>query len=164
MSGLATTSEQQVEQLAARLAELEDKQALAALLSRYTLAVDSFDWEAWGRCWAEDAVADWGELGQLQGREAIVKASRQAETIYEHRGGMQHLLANLDFEVDGDTAKGTGNLLFACSLNSVKSPPDYACGGKYRWTFARGAEGWQITRAELKMAWSAGADVAGTFG
>jgi SnoaL-like domain len=150
--------------LEARLQELEDKQALGALLARYTRAVDSFDWETWGRCWAQDAVADWGELGQLQGREAIVSASRAAETVYEHRGGMQHLLANLDFEVDGDTAEGTGNLLFAATLSVAKSPPDYALGGKYRWTFARGDEGWQIKYAALEPSWTAGEDAAGTFG
>lgn len=163
MTEVATPPEERLEALSARIQDLEDRQALASLLNRYTRAVDAFDWEAWGECWAKDAVADWGELGQLQGREAIVRASREAETIYQQRGGMQHVLTNLEFKVQGDTAEGFGNLLFTCTLNTAKSPPDYAVGGKYRWVFARDGDDWQISRAELTAAWSTGADVAGSF-
>jgi hypothetical protein len=131
------------------------------LLNRYSRAVDAFDWDAWGACWATDAVADFGRSGNLEGREAIVGRSRAAQDIYRHRGGMQHLLTNLEFAVSGDTAEGYGNLLFSCSINSAKTPPDFAVCGKYRWEFVRGADGWQIKRAWLKRVWSAGPDVVG---
>jgi hypothetical protein len=160
---LAQSLEERLKQLSRRVEELEDKQALASLLNRYVRTVDSFDWEAWGECWTEDAVADFGPYGKVERREAILKASREAQAIYQHRGGMQHVLANLELEVDGDTAVGLCNLLLAVTLNSAKAPPDYAFGGKYRWTFARTGAGWQIERAELTTAWAAGPDIAGVY-
>jgi hypothetical protein len=164
MSTLAASTEGRLEQLEARLHELEDKQALASLLNGYSLAVDSFDWDAWGRCWAEDAVADFGPYGKLEGREAIVANGRRAQDVYKARGGMQHVLANLEFELDGDTASGFGNLVFSCSLNSAKSPPDYAITGKYRWKFVRAGDGWQIQHAWLRNVWGAGPDATGIYG
>jgi ketosteroid isomerase-like protein len=142
------------EELLTRLRQLEDKDALASLLNRYAHAVDAFDWEAWGVCWAPDAVADFGRSGPVEGRDAIVGRSRAAQDVYRDRGGMQHLLANLELTVNGDTAEGSGNLLFSSSPDSAGAPPDSAVCGKYRWEFVRAAEGWQIKRAWLRRVWS----------
>jgi SnoaL-like domain len=106
-------------------------------------------------------VADFGPYGKLEGRAAIVAASREAQGTYERRGGMQHVLANLELELQGDTAVGSSNVSVIVTLNSAKTPPDYAFGGKYRWTFARTGEGWQIERAELSTTWATGPDIAG---
>jgi hypothetical protein len=141
------------EELLARLRELEDKQALASLMNRYVEAVDSFDWEAWGACWAVDAIADFGRSGRLDGRERIVAMARERQEAYRARGGMQHLVANLEFAVTGDTAEGYGNLLFSAALQSPQ--PHYAICGKYHWEFGRGADGWRITRAQLRRIWTA---------
>jgi hypothetical protein len=134
-------------ELLARLRELEDRQALASLMNRYVAAVDAFDWEAWGACWAPDAVADFGRSGALEGREAIVGAARARQSDYD---GMQHLIANAEFDVTGDTAEGYGNLLFSAAQ------PRHAICGKYRWEFERGPAGWQIKRAFLKRLWTIG--------
>jgi ketosteroid isomerase-like protein len=147
------------EELLARLRRLEDKEALTSLMNRYTGAVDAFDWEAWGACWAPDAVADFGRSGLVEGREAIAQRSRDAQGVYRERGGIQHLIANLEFTVTGDTAEGSGNLLFSCSLDSAGAPPDFAISGKYRWEFVRTGDGWQIRRAWLRRIWSAGPNV-----
>jgi hypothetical protein len=162
MDSVVTPPGERLGDLLTRLGELEDKHALASLMNRYVLAVDSFDWDAWGKCWAPDAVADFGRHGLLAGREAIVTASRSGRTIYEDRGGMQHVVVNLEFDVDGDCATGSGNLLYARTLDSARQAPDRAIGGRYRWTFARGREGWQIARAELHRTWTADRDVPTT--
>jgi SnoaL-like domain len=148
-----------MEQLLARLTQLEDKQALAALMNRYSHAVDTFDWDTWGACWAPDAIADFGRSGPVRGRDAIVGQSREAQGIYQLRGGIQHLIANIELTVSGDVAEGSGNLLFSCSLNSAVAPPDLAICGKYRWEFVRATEGWQIKRAWLRRIWSAGPNI-----
>jgi hypothetical protein len=129
-----------------RLRELEDRQALASLLNHYVAAVDAFDWDAWGACWAPDAIADFGRSGALHGREAIVEAARSRQAGYQ---GMQHLIANAEFAVAGDTAEGYGNLLFSVAQ------PGYAMSGKYRWQFERTPEGWWIRRAQLSRLWTA---------
>jgi ketosteroid isomerase-like protein len=132
-------------ELLERLRELEDRQALASLMNRYVAAVDAFDWEAWGACWAPDAIADFGRSGALEGRDAIVEAARARQDGYE---GMQHLIANAEFDVTGDSAEGYGNLLFSAAK------PRQAICGKYRWEFERTTDGWRITRAQLKRLWS----------
>jgi hypothetical protein len=161
MNGAATPTDGLADQLLARVQDLEAKQALASLLNRYVQTVDAFDWDGWGLCWTEDAVADFGKHARLEGREAIVTASRDARGAYAQRGGIQHVLVNLEFQVNGDTAAGTGNLLFVGSMDSAGEPPDRAIGGRYDWTFRHGAEGWQIARAELRRAWNAGVDLRG---
>jgi SnoaL-like domain len=75
---------------------------------------------------------------------------------------MQHVLVNLEFDLHGDSATGSGNLLYASTLDSAREAPDRAIGGRYRWTFARGPEGWQIARAELHRTWTADRDIATT--
>jgi hypothetical protein len=76
---------------------------------------------------------------------------------------MQHVLANVELELQGETAVGFSNVLVVVTLNSAKTPPDYAFGDKYRWTFARTGDGWQIERAELRTAWATGPDIAGVY-
>ena len=149
-------SEEDIEELLQRLRGLEDQQALASLMNRYSRAVDAFDWDAWGECWTLDAVADFGRSGAVEGRAAIVSNSRTKQDIYRQRGGMQHLIANLEFTVEGDTAEGTGNLLFSSSVDSATTAPDRTICGRYRWQFVRGPQGWQIRRAWLRRIWSAG--------
>jgi ketosteroid isomerase-like protein len=143
-----------LDDLWARLRELEDKQALASLINRYIRAVDSFDYDAWGECWAEDAIADMGRGDTLVGREAIIAASRSSQSMFEDSGGVQHVIVNLEFEVHGDVAEGSGNLLFASSPDSVAAPPNRAIGGKYRWTFVRGPHGWLIAHTQLHRTWT----------
>src|SRR5919201_755065 len=121
-----TAATPSTEELLARLRELEDREALHRLMCRYSRSVDSFDWDAWAQCWAPDAVADFGRSGPVEGRDAIVARSRQAQGVYRHSGGIQHLIANLEFAVSGDSAEGHGNLLFSCSINSAVAPPDFA--------------------------------------
>jgi ketosteroid isomerase-like protein len=159
MDGVAVAPAGELDQLLARVQELEDKQRLVSLLNRYVQTVDAFDWHAWGSCWTDDAVADFGKHATLHGRDAIVAASRDARGGYAARGGIQHVLVNLEFELDGDSAEGSGNLLFVGSMDSAAEPPDRAIGGRYRWVFRRGPDGWQIARAELHRAWSAGVDL-----
>jgi ketosteroid isomerase-like protein len=151
-----------VEELSARLQEVEDKQAIASLLNRYVVAVDSFDWDGWGRCWAPEAVANFGRHGELVGREAIVTAARNRQTIYQDQGSMQHILVNVELKVRGDTAEGGGNLVFVSALERPGGPPDHALGGRYRWIFTRDADGWAIARAELRRAWDAVSAPAGS--
>jgi ketosteroid isomerase-like protein len=42
------------------------------ILDRLTTAVQAADWDAAGRCYAEDAVLVSADLGELRGRDAIV--------------------------------------------------------------------------------------------
>ena len=64
------------EDLAARVRRLEDRWALADLVSRYAVAVDDRDWDAVGAMYARDSVFD-SVLGRFEGRDAVVEYYRE---------------------------------------------------------------------------------------
>jgi uncharacterized protein (TIGR02246 family) len=94
------------ETLVARVSALEDKDAIAAVITAYGPAVDAGDAEAVGRLWAEDAVYDI-DLGAFEGRAAIMEMVRtRPHQDYIHEG-CGHLIDPIHVQVDGDTAVAT---------------------------------------------------------
>lgn len=64
---------------------VEDRMAIRELLDAYADAVTMRDAEAWGACWAEDAVwslPDYPEIGETKGRKAIVAMWVEAMKAY----------------------------------------------------------------------------------
>lgn len=65
------------EALAARIARLEDREAIRNLCSRYSLAVDDHDFDALGSLFAPDALYGWVEQPpQATGRAAVTELLR----------------------------------------------------------------------------------------
>lgn len=160
---MSTTVEISAERLAAleaRLQVLEDKEALGALMNRYCRTADAKDWQAWGMCWTEDALFDFGPFGQHHGRDTIRDVCSESEEPYQD---MQHSITNMQFEVDGDRATGTAYLWFAGVPDKTKPHEHFDIGGPYKWEFERGADGWQLSKMELRVAWTVGADDDAVF-
>lgn len=111
--------------LAARLRELEDKEALRALMIQGWSALDRKDWRTWIGCWTEDAVLEFGPWDRIHGREAILAKVAEAESPYV---SMQHHILNMLFEVNGDRATGIGYLWFVAVTESggMFSPTPWA--------------------------------------
>jgi ketosteroid isomerase-like protein len=64
---------------------LEDRIAIRELLDDYADAVTIRDADAWGACWAEDAVwslPDYPEIGETRGKKAIVAMWVEAMKAY----------------------------------------------------------------------------------
>jgi hypothetical protein len=104
----------------------------------------------------EDAVFTIpGAFGILTGRKEIHDVSKAAlAALYQTT---QHYIVNLDFEIDGDSATGSGDLIY-CALPDAGQPTGYyLTGGRYRWTFARTPAGWRIATASLNFLWNNGA-------
>ncbi|WP_100497438.1 nuclear transport factor 2 family protein [Geodermatophilus chilensis] len=114
-----------------------DERAIEDGLYRVAAALDARDWAALGSAFTPEACG-YGAAG----RDAIVARVRA------HLGGCgpsQHLLGNVRVRVDGDTAS---SLTYA-RVHHVgvgdRAGSFYECMGEYSDTWARTAEGWQLT-------------------
>lgn len=151
--------EQSIEE---RLQILEDKQALAEHMNHYCKTADRFDWADWAETFTEDSLFEFvGGFGDMRGRQTIHDTCKGSmDHVYDV---MQHIMSNLDFEVDGDTATGTGNLIFTGIMDTSKPTEYYMSGGRYRWNFTRTEAGWKIARTRLEFIWNNGGDKDAVF-
>jgi uncharacterized protein (TIGR02246 family) len=81
--------------------ELQERQAIVDLVTRFGFAIDAKDWEAVGALFAEDAVMAIPVGDPFAGRTAIVAILRAA---LDHCGPTHHLFSNHLAEIDGDRA------------------------------------------------------------
>lgn len=156
MTDLAQT----VEKLAMRLRIFEDKDELTTLLHSYCSRPDNYDFEGFSQTFTEDGSMEFEQWPKVVGREAIKKAS-STEARFQ---GLQHTMTNLQFSVDGsDVASGTAYLWFAATPDVSNPESHYAFGGPYTFNFKRTAEGWRISRMQLKKIWAQGHDTEKVF-
>lgn len=142
----------------ARLRLLEDKHALRSLIGTYQRCADAWDYDGLTGCFAEDGIME-NPLGRIEGRSEI---KRRLSAATEKSKVKFHMIANLDFRVDGDTASGHGSLHYASIFDPERPwlldedgmPTGGANGGgHYDWSFVRLAEGWRISHLKLAVAW-----------
>lgn len=146
-----------------RIRLLEDESALRKLINTYHKRADAFEWEAWAACFTDDAVFVLaGTFGTLHGRQQILEVCKgQMDHIYQVH---QHIMVNLDFDIDGgDSAGGTGNLIFTALADAGDQARYYQAGGRYQWKFRRTGQGWRIAEARLDFLWNNGADEDAVF-
>lgn len=147
--------------LEARIRRIEDELALKALINSYHKRADALDWAGWAESFTEDAVFEFKSFGTMRGRQAIHDTCKAAMAhVYD---AFQHYMVNLDFELAGDTATGTGNLVFVGLTDAAAPTRHYMAGGRYQWRFARIAGGWRIRQARLEWLWNNGADAERVF-
>jgi SnoaL-like domain len=136
----------EVAALAARVRELEDREEIAQLATRYGPAVDVGEPAAAAALWTEDGVyaappyAVWTGRGEIAG----MVAGGHQDLI---RAGAGHVLTPLHVELDGDEARGWNHamnvqwraeqghfVVFRLSANA--------------WHFRRGPDGWRVVSRE----------------
>ncbi|MEV7422980.1 MULTISPECIES: nuclear transport factor 2 family protein [unclassified Streptomyces] len=155
-----TVTTDEYERLTRRLRDLEDKEALRALMIHGWRALDRKDWDTWIECWAPDAVLEFGPWEEIRGRAAVRDRVVAAESPYP---GMQHHILNMAFDVAGDRATGVGYMWFVAVTGPGGTSAPYSMGGPYDWEFRRGPEGWLLTRQRLGVLWTRGEDPARAF-
>ncbi|MDO9407709.1 nuclear transport factor 2 family protein [Patulibacter sp.] len=140
--------------LARRVAALEDREAVRALLLRYARALDSHDWPLLRTVFLPDAVADYGELeGRNEGVEEIIAACHRALVGLD---SSQHLVGNVEVEVDGDAATASCYLHAQHYLVSPSGVNTFVVGGTYRDRIVRTPDGWRIEHRALATTWTDG--------
>jgi hypothetical protein len=132
--------------------DLLDRQEIAELCIRYTFALDTKDWALLASCFAPSpAFVHPG--GRLEGFDEILGRTSAALNPLD---ATQHLLGNIDVEVDGDTARSS--CYFHAQHVRAGTPGGdlYVIAGRYQDTLIRTDAGWRITERVQTYQWRNG--------
>lgn len=137
--------------LDARLAALEDRSALAELMSRYCRTLDDIDLEGLRACVTDDLHAEHGGMiPPIDGAEAFLAVVSHAPATIQR---WQHYVSNLEVDVDGDAAKVW---TFLHAWHEVDLGAGYQlvpAGGRYEVDAVRTPDGWRIARLNVHHTW-----------
>jgi hypothetical protein len=137
---LAAESEKTADDIAARLRRMEDREDLHDLVLRYCRAVDDKDWAALG-----ELFANYAELGEAVGREAVVVALQSGREGYGRTVHTSHGQL-LDF-VDSDNATG----MVTSHVELDVDGKTVMCFIRYYDRYVREAARWHFARRDLKF-------------
>ncbi len=144
--------------LAARLARLEDIEAIKALKHRYLQAADRKDLDVFRASFVEDAICDYGPLGSFEGREALVEMFGSVARKQRADGNGfavfdMHTAGTPVIEVDGpDTASGTWSMRFRQVDTEARSETLSAM--EYADTYRRVDGEWRIATSRVQVLWA----------
>lgn len=133
-----------------------DAAAITALTVRYCWALDQRRFEELHEVFAEECVADYGADRAMTSPEEI---GTYFAKVLDLRGvdRCQHLVANHQVEVDGDTA--TSRCQYQSHYTTVSESGETHVedvGGVYLDRLARTADGWRITERVVRTLWRLG--------
>lgn len=131
--------------LAARLAALEDREAIRELIAQYGPAADAGDASAVAGLWAMDGVYHVAGFAESRGHEAI--AALIAGPVHQAllSDGCAHVLGPVAITLDGDRALARGHSLV---LRWTGTSFELHRVAANRWDLVRTAEGWRVARRE----------------
>ena len=145
-----------------RLRLQEDWQALARLIDDYLSLADARRWTEWSETFTEGANFDLpNAFGLMRGRKEIYDICvGKMEGAWEMT---QHMIVNCDFDIHGDSATGSANIIFTGVPPGGDRAAPYTMGGIYRWKFARTPIGWKIDDAWEEFLWNNGTEESEIF-
>ena len=127
---------------------LADRIAAEDLLTRYATAVDRRDWEQYRSIFTADAEIDYTSAGGIAGTvDEVVEFISTSLEMFEMT---QHLVSNIDLEVNGESATVT-----AMFNNPMRLPggDTWFTGGWYHHDLVRTPDGWRSRRLREESAW-----------
>jgi 3-phenylpropionate/cinnamic acid dioxygenase small subunit len=130
----------------------EDKLAIHELLSRAAHGLDEHDLDCIEKCFAPEAsmivrIAGQDDVGPFEGREAIMKL--MADSIAVQTDRRRHIVSNLFFEEEGDTAATViSNLTLFATENGENR---LITTGAYRDKVIKVGDDWLITDRDLSL-------------
>jgi ketosteroid isomerase-like protein len=135
-----------LDDLAARVRVLEDKDAIWGLFMEYKRHLDARDFKAYATLLTDDAV--WvGNLGLATGPAEIEDLLVRTMEVYESdRERTHHLVMNPVIEVHGDTATALSNWGYV--TRSDTDAPVFEMLGHYVDELVRTPAGWRFHRRE----------------
>jgi 3-phenylpropionate/cinnamic acid dioxygenase small subunit len=139
------------------LQEISDRLEIDDVLSRYTFAIDTKDFDALDDVFTPDATIDYTTSGGIKGTYPEVKAwLAKALRLFPTT---QHLLGNKRVTIDGDAATSRTHF-----YNPMVAPKDggggiqmFYVGGYYNDRLVRTPDGWRIADRFEETAWMDGA-------
>jgi len=127
----------------------EDHTAITRLMYEYARCADVKDYPGFDQVFCEDAVFDY-HGDQVQPRSAIAQMMRNLEQF----SVTQHLVANVLYEVKGDSAHGETYCVAVHILPQGDTSEKIDMGIKYVDELRRTAQGWRILRRVFTVLWT----------
>lgn len=124
--------------------EISDRLEIQELIARYSVALDSRDYDALDELFTVDAVLDYTATGAIRGSLAEMKAFiHEAFTMF---AGTQHLTTSttIRFTDDGDTAHAKSACHNPMVFGGDLAPKMMIVGLWYVDTLVRTPEGWRF--------------------
>ena len=91
----------------ARLRKLEDQIAIYQVVNGYGYAVDGLNTEAVGECYVDEGIYAIGDIGEIEGREAIEAITRDPGHLAFVAAGCAHMSTVPHVVIEGDKAVAT---------------------------------------------------------
>lgn len=119
---------------------MSDRDDVFDLTVRYATAIDDHRYQLLTEVFSEDAVLDYGEIGQWTGGAEVAQFMEQAHVFAAHT---MHRMSNQAIDIDGDTAtvRTYVDALILLEDGSGVNPVGY-----YDDIAVRTADGWRISR------------------
>jgi hypothetical protein len=137
------------------LQQLTDRIEIADLLTRYTRAIDTGEWDRLDEVFTPDAVIDYTATGGIEGEYPKVKQwLSEVLPMFPRR---HHVIAQSEVVLDHDAADVT-----AYFLNPMVLPQEdgsellWEFGGYYRHRLVRTAQGWRSRSLVEELVWKRG--------
>lgn len=137
---------------------LIDRAEIADALTRYTLAVDTGDWDALDTVFTPDAAIDYSESGGTIGTFPEVKAWL-AEMLPAFSSKRLHTIGQISyaFADSGDEAQIVAYFDNPMVISDGAAGERVVeVGGLYRHTFVRTPDGWRSRRLHEEVTWTRG--------
>jgi hypothetical protein len=143
-----------------QLRQLNDRQAIADLITRLGLMLDDKRFDEAEAILADDVTVQ-TPGGSARGRAAVVEQARRNHTVRT-----QHVITNLLTELEGDRAEAHANLIVTFAPESDESESRLLIGDfeqpvsrlmigeRYRFEATHGDEGWLLTAINVTRLWS----------
>jgi hypothetical protein len=133
--------------------QLSDRIEIADLLTAYTRAVDTGEWDRLDAVFTPDAQIDYTATGGIQGAFPEVKAwLAEVLPMFARR---QHVMGQSEVILDGDTATLTAyftNPMVTVGKDGTEHL--FACGGYYHHSLVRTPDGWRSRRLTQELVWT----------
>jgi hypothetical protein len=148
---------------------LNDRQAIADLITRLGLMLDEKRYDEAGTIFADDVIVRTAG-GIARGPEAAVEHARRNHTVRT-----QHAITGVLIKLEGDRAEARANLIVtfvpdsdqrAARLvigNTEQPESRLMLGERYRFEAARGDRGWRLSTIEVARLWSTQPVAAGAL-
>jgi hypothetical protein len=135
------------------LQTISDRMEIEDLLTAYSIAIDSKQFDDLLPLFTEDAVCDYGSLGSPKGPSAIADL---IHTTLKSLDATQHLLGKSVIVVDGDAADVRTYLISQHIRDAAPGEKHYFIGGEYIDTMVRTPDGWKFQTRRLSRMWTQG--------
>ncbi len=125
----------------------EDREQIRELYARYAIYVDAARFDDWINCFTPDGTFESPIMGKFTGHDELRRFTRQYHESWAG-GGVRHMMVNVSFDVNGDTATGTCALIYF-KIHDGKS--EFLLTGGYQDQLRKHQGEWRYTYRQVYL-------------